>query len=1062
MAVGLLASGLGAATAAPEAADRATTTTAGTRTVTLVTGDRVLLNGDRLGSVTGGPGREGAAFHAFHRAGRLHVVPRDAVRPLAEGKLDLRLFDVTGLVEAGYDDARRTDVPLIVTGSGARTAAGASVTADLPVVGAVAVRAEKVGAAGLFDSLVTDPDVTKVWLDGVRLPSLDRSTAQIGAPAAWTAGYTGQGVKVAVLDGGVDGAHPDLAGQEVAERNFTEDPDATDLDGHGTHVAATIASRHAKYRGVAPDAKLLDGKVCSRGGCRESWILDGLQWAADQGADVVNLSLGGTDTPEVDPVEEAVNRLSAKTGALFVVAAGNSGSRPGTVSSPSTADAALAVGAVGRDERIAPFSSRGPRAGDGGVKPDVTAPGVDIAAAKASKGNIGTPVDETHVALSGTSMASPHVAGAAALLAQQHPDWTGAQLKAALVASAKPNPDLGPLDQGTGRVDLAKAITTTLTSDPVSVALGHQPWPHDDDVPVTKQLTYRNTGPTPVTLDLTVDARGPDGKPAPAGVFTVAPTTVTVPAGGAARVAVTGDAKAAATDGAHVGAVVTSTGLRTPISLDREVESYDVGFKYTDADGKPADRASSLVIGLTNDAVVFPVSSAGTAEARLPKGDYLALNDVLTGDRIAQLPQPLLRVAGEVTVDADARLAKPVAVTFPDPDAEDLFGGIGLTRTVGDRTVSATTVFLGGFRGAVSLAQLGPALPADELTTTVSANAKGAPVGTTPVNYRAAWSERGKVPTGFTRAPARDELAKVTTAIGPRPTGRSYRYGGLPVPPDGGSSSGVLSATGPDGDAVDYVLAKGMNWVWLVLQVDERNTTEVLLRSPERGYRAGGEYRQRFGRPVFGPILPDSPFPYSSRLGDAISFALPLWGDGYGNIGDSNTTSARTTLYRDGKKVGEYPNAANGRFEVAPGAGEFKVDTEGVRVPGASEFSTKVAGTWTFRSDTVPGTTPRALPLTVVRFEPELDDQGAAPADRVLRVPLKVQQHKGGADGKVRRLDVEVSFDDGRTWSKAPVTGRTALVRNGAAGGFASLRVKGADSAGNTFEHTLIRAYRIK
>ncbi|MBB5958325.1 subtilisin family serine protease [Saccharothrix tamanrassetensis] len=1059
LTVGLIASGTGAATAAPQATDHRTT--AGEQTsVTLITGDRVLLDGDRLGSVTRGPGRDETVFHHFQRDGRLHVVPHDAVRPLAEGKLDLRLFDVTGLAEAGYDDARRDDVPLIVTG---RTgAAGIQVTRDLPAVGAVAARAAKSEAATAFRSLVADPAVRKVWLDGLRRTSLDRSTAQIGAPAAWSAGYTGKGVKVAVLDGGVDGAHPDLAGQEIAERNFTEEPDATDNDGHGTHVAATIASKHAEYRGVAPDAQILDGKVCVQGGCAESWILDGMQWAADQGADVVNLSLGGGDRAEIDPLEEAVNRLSAGTGTLFVIAAGNSG-RPGSVSSPSTADAALSVGAVERDDSIAPFSSRGPRAGDGGVKPDVTAPGVDIAAAKAAKGNIGTPVDATHVALSGTSMATPHVAGAAALLAQQHPDWTGAQLKATLVASAKNNPDLTVLDQGTGRIDLAKAITTAVTSDPVSVGLGLQQWPHDDDVPVTKEITYRNTGKDPLTLDLTVDVKGPDGKPAPAGVFTVTPAKVTVPAGGTAKTTVTGDSKAAAVDGVYVGAVVASNGLRTPVSLSREVESYDVTFKYTDANGNAPTRYSSLVIGLDNDAIAFPEGPASGAKARLPKGDYFVFNDVLTeGGTAALLPQPLLEVTGTTTVDADARIAKPIKITFPDPAAVEQIGDISLTRNYRDRRFGFGTAFFGGISDRVSLAQLGPVLPAEELSTMVHSHATGASVGTTPVNYRLAWVEAGKVPTGFVRAPGKDELAKVDTRIRPRPAGRTYRYGGLPLAPGGGSSGTLLTPVGPAGDAIDHVIAKGLEWSWVVFQLNDQDRPEALLRSPDRTYRPGREYHERFGKPVFGPTLTESDYPYTARRGDEIGFGVPLWGDGDGNTGNANTESARTTLYRDGKKIGETTYPANGLFEVPAGRGDFKVDTEAVRVPGSSEFSTRVAGTWTFRSDTVPGTEFKPLPLTVVRFEPKLDDEGTAPANKVLRVPLAVQQQKNGPDGKVRRLDVEVSFDDGEKWSKVPVTGRTALVRNGDAGGFASLRVKGSDSKGNTFEHTVIRAYKIR
>src|SRR6185369_1071830 len=137
-------------------------------------------------------------------------------------------------------------------------------------------------------------------------------------------------------------------------------------------------------------------------------------------------------------------------GALFVVAAGNSGADH-SVQTPSSADAALAVGAVDGADALAPFSSRGPRDGDYALKPDLTAPGVDITAARSKDAELGRP-GEQYVTLSGTSMATPHVAGAAAILAQRRPDWDAATLKAALMGSARPNPATGVFGQGAGRV----------------------------------------------------------------------------------------------------------------------------------------------------------------------------------------------------------------------------------------------------------------------------------------------------------------------------------------------------------------------------------------------------------------------------------------------------------------------------------------------------------------------------------------------------------------------------------------------------------------------------------
>jgi subtilisin family serine protease len=129
--------------------------------------------------------------------------------------------------------------------------------------------------------------------------------------------------------------------------------------------------------------------------------------------------------------EKAVNDLSASSGALFVMAAGNSGPSDTTVGSPGSAAAALTVAAVDRHDKIASFSSRGPTA-DGRLKPDIAAPGVDIIAAKAAHGTEGNDEASGYVSMSGTSMATPHTAGAAAVLAQEHPGWTGERLKAAL------------------------------------------------------------------------------------------------------------------------------------------------------------------------------------------------------------------------------------------------------------------------------------------------------------------------------------------------------------------------------------------------------------------------------------------------------------------------------------------------------------------------------------------------------------------------------------------------------------------------------------------------------
>ena len=589
--------------------------------VTLLTGDRVTLHGGdpAKASIEPGPGRRGVTFSAQRTNGKLYVIPSDVNPLVASGRIDRRLFDVAGLIKAGYDDKASSSIPLLVSyqGKANRSAppAGATVTRSLPVINGAAVTVDK--KTGFLKGLTAARSangIDKIWLDGKRHISLDQSVPQIGAPTAWAAGYTGKGVSVAVLDTGIDKTHPDLATQVAGEKNFTDEQPG-DFVGHGTHVASTIAGTAAasagKYKGVAPDAKLYDGKVCELDGCPDSALLAGMEWAAKEvKAKVVNFSIGGQDTPEIDPLEQAVNKLTAETGTLFVIAAGNSGPGAGSIESPGSADAALTVGAVDKQNQLADFSSRGPRLGDGAVKPDVTAPGVDIVAAKSKDSQIGEPVGQYYLKLSGTSMATPHTVGAAAILAQEHPTWKAAELKGALMASAKAVANQTAFDQGAGRIDLTKAITASVIAEPGSVSFGTAQWPHNDDTPVTKTVTYRNLGDKPVTLALNATLTGPDGNPAPAGALSLSAHEVTVPAGGTAGVQATSNTKHNGPDGGYSGritATANGVAVTSPIGVDKEVESYTLTINEIGTDGKPFGNGDALVFGLDNPPFTFAV-----------------------------------------------------------------------------------------------------------------------------------------------------------------------------------------------------------------------------------------------------------------------------------------------------------------------------------------------------------------------------------------------------------------------------------------------------------------------
>ncbi|WP_329530478.1 S8 family serine peptidase [Streptomyces sp. NBC_01450] len=682
----------------PARAVQAAPTLPGSHTVTLITGDVVTVG--RTGSAGGSiqvRQADGAPSTARieERNGHLYVLPRAADHYLATNRLDRRLFDVTQLIADGFDDQHRPQLPLIVSYTDAavrsRTTGvpeGAAKSRVLDAVQGAALTESRSHAADFWASVTAVPSGSRtdrptggfrqgighIWLDGRVHAQLADSTAQIGAPEVWKGGNTGKGVDVAVLDTGIDTGHPDLVGKTVASQDFTGGDDVTDRNGHGTHVASTIAGTGAasdgRERGVAPDAGLIVGKVLDKSGAgAESGIVAAMEWAVrDQHAKIVSMSLGSGPTEGNDPMSQAVNALSAETGALFVIAAGNSGPAEGTVSAPGTADAALTVGAVDAHDKVADFSSRGPRLGDRALKPEITAPGVDISAARSQYIDAGSGYYQT---LSGTSMATPHVAGAAALLAAQHPSWTGRQLKDALVSTVKPTPGATASEGGNGRVDIAAATRASV------VATGTAYVPVDDAAPaggVRREVTWSNSAATPVTLHLGIDAGS-----APAGLFSLDRTDVTVPAGGTASATLTVDTSRT-TSTTHTGQITATasdgtTATRTLIGVGRIVHYHLLTISVKDRDGSPMPYSQfQLSSGDTDYPPTYEADENGTRTLRVPEGVYSTLSYLeTTGSHgpnslgMALVGSPEVNVDHDMSVVLDISRTREVKALTPKP-----------------------------------------------------------------------------------------------------------------------------------------------------------------------------------------------------------------------------------------------------------------------------------------------------------------------------------------------------------------------------------------------------------
>jgi subtilisin family serine protease len=422
------------------------------------------------------------------------------------------------------DNGKDEEIPIIVIAK----------DKDLPDLGDIKVRYRYHLINGLagdakpsaVKKLVTNNAVQGVFLDGVthvEVPAANEPGSETVCPASkinaeelWSRGIDGKGVTVAILDSGIDKNHPDLAGKVIGEKNFVEDEATSDdLLGHGTLVSGIVAGSGAassgKYKGVAPGVSLLNVKVINKAGDGKlSDIIAGIEWALDNHADILSLSLGGMNLGETNPPITMAADNAADAGAVVCVAAGNRNNTqsqsltgtstlgqpqakgkqidlgmfdvsqsnganrevllllllvplaPGLIDSPGDGVKVITMGASDCNDRIASFSGSGPTR-DGRTKPSVVAPGVNVVSTVPPDLDNLDYLDIYYAKQSGTSLSTPVAAGMAALLLQADPNLTPAGVKAAMTLGAKKlNNSQGEqyeeYYQGAGRLDANKSF----------------------------------------------------------------------------------------------------------------------------------------------------------------------------------------------------------------------------------------------------------------------------------------------------------------------------------------------------------------------------------------------------------------------------------------------------------------------------------------------------------------------------------------------------------------------------------------------------------------------------
>ncbi|MCX4733690.1 S8 family serine peptidase [Streptomyces sp. NBC_01363] len=1074
--------------------------------VTLITGDKVLVTTDTSGRSSAAvlPREDGTQpiVQTFQMGKDLYVYPEGASRAIAEGKVDEQLFNVTGLIRQGYDDTHTDALPLIATyrnsvnvaDSAPAAPRGAERGLSLPAVDGVALKADKDTAATFWQDVTNTRSrsastLKKLWLDSKVKATLDRSTKQVHAPEAWAEGYDGKGTKVAVLDTGVDAEHPDLVSRVAASKNFTDSDSTADRQGHGTHTASTVggsgAASDGRKKGVAPGTDLLIGKVLNDSGSgASSWIIAGMQWAVDQQADVVSMSLGNPAIGDcTDPLAEAAKQLSQNTHTLFVVAAGNAGSGTETVSSPGCAPGVLTVGAVDRDDTTAWFSSRGPVAVTHTLKPEIAAPGVDISAANA--GGRGVYAYRT---MSGTSMATPHVAGAAAIVRQAHPDWTAQQIKAALVSSARTGGKVAGADQtGAGVLDVVAAVHQKMLSAP-AVQGGSYNWPQDSSDRTTVQVPFTNTSSGDLALSLKVSGvRGNDGSDVNSGVIKLEQGKVTVPAGATVQVPVRIDPTArlkAAQYGAVTGRIMptgSKAHVSVPVTLYVQPETVTLRVKVIDRNGKPATGASSLdLVSLDTDKGERRSNQGATEQMySVRPGDYALAGFVATYDAnnaaesIGYLGRPQLRITRDTTVVLDARKAHRLSVQTDRPSTVS-HTTFSYARTWDDTWQLSGSLMAGSvvqkfYASVDGRAQNG----SFEFRPTWRAT--GSQGGSSYV-YNLSFPTQGPLQSDRVYQPGDSKLAQVTEKWSALGKEADYTDGLFIRPSWNKNTTVTVSLFDPvhvPGTRTAYYTTGDDAWMHGAMS---SFPFAAFMSDQDRVYRAGDRRTEEWYRGLLRPAAPrDSAGKLAlaaERQGDLIGFQSALWLDASGDHwsgGASFGDLGNLLLKRNGEEIARstYPYDV---FEVPAEDSAYELTQNLSKIDTSDRNwlrSTDVTTTWSFRSHLEPDVYSRGLPILFPAYDLPVDGTNTLPAQSGIKVGLSAEGHAGYTPGVITAASLSYSYDGGTTWTKAPTEQQhgkwtAVLDHTGAAGKQVMLKATLTDSNGNAVTQNITRAYDIR
>jgi hypothetical protein len=671
---------------------------------------------------------------------------------------------------------------------------------------------------------------------------------------------------------------------------------------------------------------------------------------------------------------------------------------------------------------------------------------------------------------SGTSMATPHVAAAAAILAQAHPGWDGERLKTALTSTAQPIA-ASIYGQGAGRLDVTRAIAQPVYVAAGNLGFGFLTWPNEQAA-MARAVTLHNDGDAAVVLDLALRITDERGNPAPAGMFTLDTSRVSLPPGERRDVTVTMQplARTAGLYGGWLEASNESVRVVAAIGAEQEPERYELRLRQTWRTGKPAIDAFAYVVEtVTGDLQLIETFGAtGIVTLRMPPGTYTVIarlgdepdeDGTLTQQAI--LIESEIALAADTSIELDAARALPLTVSVDRPGAKVIDPLLWMS-------MRGSAYGIGFLLPVLQEAYLTPTRPvvSHELTAVTAFTVFPADSETgAPYRYDLTFQSEGSIPSTAYRVRDR-ELARVDA---------HYHTQGVPLE--------ALRVNWTDVDGLGGFLSERLRTVALPWRRTEyfspgfSRRSILSLQAP--GATGGDEVKVTHRHDAGTYALAWNAAPIGPGFGDPMQFeGITFWSDilivnpGLFSPGgggqDALTYSAdgltgSLTAWRDGEEVGHHENPGFVGFAVPPGRARYAIEVDAQRRVAWSTLESDVHVRWELTTEPPGGGIPVGLPIMVVRATGPVDESSVAPAGVPYALRLEVDHQVGSSPVTDLRLDV--SYDEGATWRRAPVVrignqGFALLVHPRRAG-TVSLRARASDAAGATVEHTTIQSYRI-